>query len=497
MTMQNSILMPDNYRKNSYSCQYLVIGTGAGGSVAGALLAEEGHDVIFLEEGGYYPTESYNANISEMTSQLYRNQGVFPFLGKPTIAFAEGCCVGGGTVINGGLVWRTPSWILEEWQSDYGLEGYGTKDLTTYFETVEKDMHVIRCEPEEEENLDSRKLIKASEELGWKYVMVPRAVKNCTNENLCPTGCPSGAKQSTLENYIPRALKHGARIFSRCRAIKIIHRNGKAKKIVARVIGNESKQIEIFFDHLVLAGGAVQTPHLMKRSGISDIAGRKLQFHMNLKIVARFKDRIDAEKGTIFTVQVQEFEREGLLITPSNMRPHYIVMALSHYGNDVINSVLDTYQNMGIFALMIRSKSIAHITSRLGDQPLVSYKFAPDDLAKIKIALRRTAKILFEAGALELYLPIVGLETITSLSQLDKKLEGVNPRALQIITVHVMASCPMGPDSDASVVNPDGALWNMKNILLTDASVLPSNIGTSPQGTIMAFAHEIIHRHIK
>jgi choline dehydrogenase-like flavoprotein len=36
----------------------------------------------------------------------------------------------------------------------------------------------------------------------------------------------------------------------------------------------------------------------------------------------------------------------------------------------------------------------------------------------------------------------------------------------------------------------------MENILVTDASILPSNIGTSPQGTIMAFVHEIIHRHI-
>lgn len=494
--MQNSILTHKDYTENKYSCQYLVIGTGAGGSVAGALLAEKGHDVIFLEEGGYYPTESYTANISEMTSKLYRNQGVFPFLGKPSIAFAEGCCVGGGTVINGGLIWRTPSWILEEWRNDYGLEGYTQTELTKYFETVETDMHVVRSEPEEKENLDSLKLLKASEQLGWKYVMVPRAVKDCTNENLCPTGCPTGAKQSTLENYIPRALKHGARIFSDCRATKIIHSGKIAHKVRARIMGKESKNIEISFDHLVLAGGAVQTPHLIHRSGISGEAGRRLQFHMNLKIVARFKDRLDAEKGTIFTVQVQEFSREGLLITASNVKPHYIAMALSHYGNDVINSVLDDYQNLGIFALMVRPKSIAHIMSRFGDQPLVLYRFHPDDLSIIKVALRRTANILFQAGAIELYLPIVGIEKAKSLHEMDKKLDGVHPEKLEIITVHVMASCPMGPDPATSVVNSDGKLWNMKNILVTDASILPSNIGTSPQGTIMAFAHEIMNRHI-
>ncbi len=94
---------------------------------------------------------------------------MFPFLGKPSIAFAEGSCVGGGTVINGGLIWRTPSWILEDWQDNYGLEGYGEKDLLKYFETVEQDMHVIKSDQEEDANLDSLKLLKASEELGWKY----------------------------------------------------------------------------------------------------------------------------------------------------------------------------------------------------------------------------------------------------------------------------------------------------------------------------------------
>lgn len=494
--MQKSILAQKDYTKKTYNCKYLVVGSGAGGSVAGALLAERGNDVIFLEEGGYYPTESYTSDISEMTSKLYRNQGVFPFLGKPSIAFAEGCCVGGGTVINGGLIWRTPEWILDEWQHYYGLKGYSQKDLTKYFETVEEDMHVVRHEREEKENLDSLKLLKASEELNWRYVMVPRAVKDCTNKNLCPTGCPTGAKQSTLETYIPRAMKNGARIFSRCRAIKIVHSNKKAKKIIARIMGNEPKQIEISFDHLVLAGGAVQTPHLLRRSGISGKAGRKLQFHMNLKIVARFKDRLNAELGTMFTVQVQEFAREGLLITASNIKPHYIAMALSHYGNDVISSVLDNYQNLGIFALMIRPKSIAHITSRLGDQPLVSYRFDPDDLSKIKIALRRTANILFQAGAIELYMPIAGIQAVRSLNELDRKLDAVGPEKVEIITVHVMASCPMGPDPAASVTNPDGKLWNMKNILVTDASILPSNIGTSPQGTIMAFTHEVINRHI-
>ncbi len=494
--MKKSILNREDYTQDTYSCQYLIVGTGAGGSVAGALLAESGHNVIFLEEGGYYPTDSYTPNISEMITQLYRDQGVFPFLGKPTIAFAEGCCVGGSTVINGGLVCRTPPWILDEWQSDYGLKGYGQQDLGKHFETVEKDLHIVDDKLEEKENLDSLKLFEASKQLEWNCIMTPRAVKDCVNSNQCPTGCPSGAKQSTLETYIPRAMKNGARIFSSCRAVKIIHSNGKAQKIIARIKDKKSKQIEISFDHLVLAGGAVQTPHLLRRSGISRLAGRKLQFHMTLKVVARFKDRVDAEKGTIFTVQVQEFEREGMLIMSSNLRPHYVAMTLSHFGNEVINEALENYHNLGIYATMIRPKSMAKVVSGLGDRPIVTYRFDPEDLSMIKLALRRTASLLFEAGALQLYMPIAGIGVVKSLQELDRKFNDVKPGNVEILCLHVMASCPMGPDPATSVLDPEGKLWNIKNILVTDASVLPSSTGKNPQGTIMAFAHEIMNRHI-
>lgn len=142
------------------------------------------------------------------------------------------------------------------------------------------------------------------------------------------------------------------------------------------------------------------------------------------------------------------------------------------------------------------TKSVAHIMSRFGDQPLVLYRFHPEDLPVIKTAIRRTTNILFQAGAIELYMPVAGMDKVTSLSDLDRKLDGLRPEQLEIITVHVMASCPMGPDLATSVTDPAGKLRDMKNILVADASILPSNIGTSPQGTIMAFVHEIMNREV-
>ena len=59
-----------------------------------------------------------------------------------------------------------------------------------------------------------------------------------------------------------------------------------------------------------------------------------------------------------------------------------------------------------------------------------------------------------------------------------------------------MSSCPMGTQENGAVVDENGKVFGYDNLFVCDASVLPTNIGESPQATIMAFAHEIVARHI-
>lgn len=468
-------------------CEYLVIGTGAGGSVAGALLAEAGRDVLFIEEGDDSRTHT-SANVSEWMRHTYRNGGVFPFLGSPIIPFAEACTVGGGTVINGALIWRTPPWILEEWREQYGLEGYDEAHLKPHFETVERDLHVVEHRLDEQGNRDSLALYQGAQKLGWRTAMAPRAIKlDAQGEH----------KQSTLENYIPRALTRGARMVTNCRAVKVVHENGRARRIIARSASHpHPSSITVDFDQLVLATGAVQTPHLLQRSGITHKNGYEVQFHMNLKIVALYPDQLNAHQGTIFTVQVQEFMQEGILMMATYLTPHFLALTLARHGNDAVNYGLNQYFHTAVFTAMVRAKSRARILSRLGGGPLVWYRLDPEDISKIKLAIRRMAEVLFQSGAVTLYLPIKESEPVKSLQEVDQYLEKVQPKLFDIAIMHVMASCPMGPSAESSVVRPDGRLWNSKNIIMADASILPSNIGESPQGTIMAFVHEIMGRHL-
>ncbi len=494
-----NIIADPNGLSGSYECEYLVVGTGPGGSVAGAKLAAAGKDVLFMEEGGYHPTESYTTDISRMISTLYRDRGILPFVGKPAIAFAEGRCVGGGSVINGGLIWRTPPWVLEEWESRHGLNGYDTESLKKHFISIEERLNVNKHKIEVDANLDSYRLMQGAEELKWKFVLAPRAVKDCINENYCPTGCISGAKQSMLQTYLKSAASDGARVLSNLRADKIIHKNGVAREVRALVSGGAQgrRPVTVKFDKLIMACGPLQTPHLLRRSSLSKTAGTSLEFHMNLKIAARFAAPVNAEKGTIFTVQVQEFEKEGVLFMASNYRPHYMAMTLSHFGAGAVNALLGDYEKFALYVAMIRPRSKAKIITSLDRRsPLVRYKLDPSDVPYIKTTLARAARLLFASGAVELYLPVAGTMPVKSMKEFKEALSRADAGNFEIISVHAMSSAPMGSDPAKSVVDTDGKLRGFENVLITDASILPTNIGESPQGTVMAFSSEIISRHL-
>ncbi|MEO7735355.1 MAG: FAD-dependent oxidoreductase, partial [Kofleriaceae bacterium] len=86
----------------------VVVGSGAGGATIAAELAEAGFEVVVLEEGSYYQIRDFTADTSAMVRQLYRDGGATMAIGSPPILYQEGRAVGGSTVINGGMSWRTP-----------------------------------------------------------------------------------------------------------------------------------------------------------------------------------------------------------------------------------------------------------------------------------------------------------------------------------------------------------------------------------------------------
>jgi choline dehydrogenase-like flavoprotein len=472
-------------------CDYLVIGSGAGGSVAARELALAGKDVVVVEEGPYLPLEQFRGPVGSLTRKLYRSGGVTPFFGSPSVAFAEARCVGGGTTINGGLLWRTPAWILEEWGRIHGLTLYSEQVLKPHFVTIERLLGV-RSTVHVEGNEDSKLLARAARSLGWKVSAARRALGNCQNTNRCPTGCPTGAKRSVALTYLVEAQEHGARLMPNVRVCSLTHEAGRITGATGLFNGN---RVNFIADRYFLAAGPIQTPHLLKRSRVRSSAGNQLRFHINLKFVARFSSPIRADVGTIFTEQVQEFEKQGLYMMASNCLPHYVAATLSHQSRQEVESVLTDFANVGLFVAQVRARAGGRIYSPF-DTPIVMQSIPSEDLLRIGFALKRMGELLFKAGAVKIYLPLRGELGVTSSLELQGVLDRMVPQRLELITVHAMSSCPMAASPDRGTVDEYGKVWNHSNLWICDSSTLPDNIGESPQGTIMAVAHEILRQHV-
>jgi hypothetical protein len=106
------VLGTTNRGRRRYVTDVVVVGSGAGGAPAAALLRDAGFDVILLEEGGLHRTESFRTDPISSLQHLYRDAGTSSIMGRPPILFAEGKCVGGSTTVNGGMTrrrWRRTS----------------------------------------------------------------------------------------------------------------------------------------------------------------------------------------------------------------------------------------------------------------------------------------------------------------------------------------------------------------------------------------------------
>jgi choline dehydrogenase-like flavoprotein len=475
------------------ACENVIVGSGAAGSLIAARLVSAGYPVTVIEEGPQPQNNELSGSIAHLTASFYRHGGAIPFLGPFTFPFGEAKVLGGGTFINGGLVWKTPRPVLEAWRIDLPESIFHSPTWSETEDLIRRDLSVhVSADGESGFNECSRLIHRAAQSLGWRSVPVPRALVDCRNLNRCATGCPSGAKKSVLQNYLKKARELGAEVRTNTRALKIeVDREGRGTKLLTQTVEGEYE--ELGFKRVFLAAGATQSPLLLRRSGLSPRAGKTFEFHLNFKIVARFPQVIDAQRGTIFTHQIQEFEDDGIFLMSSNFQKPYVAMGLSEVSSETFQDYMESIDRLGIYVAMTRPKVSGSIFS-FGGQTFGRWQWDSSSLLQAKNALMRLAEILFRAGANDVVLPVRRARPLRSLDEVKQILAQTVSKDLNGVSVHGMSGCRMGIEKELSTTDINGLVWDTKNIYVADSSVLPTNTGESPQGTIMTVAHELVNR---
>jgi choline dehydrogenase-like flavoprotein len=488
----------DYEQEHDFSADVVVVGTGAGGAVVGTELAEAGRKVIFVEEGGYHPTSSFNPYTTESVPRLYRDASATMIFGKPPIPYVEGRCVGGSTVINGGMAYRTPERVLEEWQAVAGAD-LGPRALEPLFERVEQRVNAA-AQTEDSIGEDSRLMVEGAKKMGWHYVVNRRNQQACVGANNCALGCPTGAKQSTLVSYIPHALEAGALVLTQIRVDRLLIENGRCTGVSGRAIDPRTqragRRVTVRARAVVVACGAVQTPFLLLRHGLgrpSGLLGKNFLCHPNAKVIAVYPHDVQGWKGVSQNTQIREFHDEGILMAENFVAPGVLAAYLPFHGAEVWE-LMQRYNQMVLSGVLVEDSSSGRVTRTLFGAPLVRYDITAADHARFKKGVKLLAQMHFANGAEFVVLPFHDFPLARSADELTCIDEQRDPRQLELFTPHLMGTARMGNRREDSVVDLSAQLWDLPGCYVADASLFPTAIGVNPQITIMALATRIAER---
>ena len=480
-------------------CDVVVVGSGAGGATMAAELADAGIDVVMVEEGGYHPTESFGTDVVRALGSLYRSGGVQTMLGSPPIGFLEGCCVGGSTVVNGGMCWRTPPEVLERWSH---MAAISPGEMERHFEAVEARLSVG---PQAEDSIgrDTELLRRGAHALQWKLDRSVRNQLHCGGCDNCFCGCPTGAKRSMLVTSVRRALAHGARLVPGCRIERITHAGGVATGVEGRFTrtgGPPGARLTVRAPVVVVACGAVQTPALLARSGLrsrSGQLGRNLTVHPGAALVAIFDHDVRGWEGVHQAYQVTEFLREGILATASTLPPALVASSLPQRGA-ALAELMQDYNRMVVAGCLVEDSAAGRVVTLPGGRPVIRYQVRDADARRIVRGLAYSAELMLAAGARRLLVPVEGASEPLG-ADAARRLLGATIRrsALRPFTVHAMGTARMSSEPARGVVSSCGELYGTTGVVVADASVLPGPVGVNPMETIVALSARSAERLIE
>ncbi len=472
-------------------CEYLIIGSGAGGSTASKYLVEKGKDVLLIEEGEHFKVDQFKGSMSKSLSNVWRNAGITPILCKSNFGFGEGKCLGGGTYVNGGLIWRTPITILKLWNKIFDTNQFSLENLEKYFSEIEATLELDKYNVNNYlQNKDSIKLDEIAKKYKINVATVPKSINSTVDQNKLQLGSPGLTKNSVLQKYIYPSIDKGLRLLTNCKANKLISSNGK---ITSVEVTFNNKKIHIFPKKVILACGATQTPMLLKKSFGNRFFESEMCVHLNLRIGVKFKEEMFADNGIMFTKQIQEYLDDGVLIMPTSFSKSSFFSSLAKLDNLEIKEISKQFNFFSNFVLQIQSKNKVNLNS-LSNNLILTYKLNLEDLEKIKKYLLIFMEFLFSTGAVEIYLPLKKNFKINKNSDRAKFIEeNVIEKNIEMVSVHGMSSAKMGINrSNNEIFNLNGKSFDFNNMFCLDSSILPTSTIESPQGTVMALSRSIV-----
>jgi len=485
-------------KETNLSCEVCVIGSGAGGGVAAAVLAGAGKDVLVLEAGDYYDDADFDGAELKGYRRLY-SEGGFASTRDHGVGFLAGECLGGGTVVNYCTSFRTPDDIRAEW-AEAGARWIEGAEYTRSLDTVCERLHVNR-----EQNQVSRReqvMERGLKALGWHVEAMPRNVVGCEQGKICGYcgyGCAIGAKQSSTKTWLVDAQANGARIFVGTRAKRVRIEAGAATGVEA--VSRDGHRVSIKCRAVVAACGAIHTAALLLRSGLdNEHIGRHLHLHPVSNVCGVFDEEIRPWEGTMQAIYSDEFRQMtgnfGVKFETTALQPVIAMAPLPWRSPEQFRGLMEKFVNTSAIGVLLRDRDGGRVTIDSEGNPICSYSLSEFDRVHMRKGFCNAARVLEAAGAKLIYSPHAkycsyepkkrgSIETFAA----DMDRAGWANGRLALFSFHIMGTARLGDSPKISATNPEGETWEVRNLFVIDGSSFPSASGVNPMISIEVIAN--------
>lgn len=483
----------------TWDADVVIVGSGAGGGVAAAVLAEAGLDVVVLEKGLYRSEADFTQIENEAYADLYLD-GALSATHDLGIAMLAGACLGGGTVVNYTTSFATPADVLEEWDRVSGLPGVFTGDGLAASTRAVLDRLGVGTAHSAPSARDVH-LEKGLREHGWHVGEIARNTRGCTEPEcgFCSLGCRVGAKQSTTRTWLEDAAAAGTRIAVSADVRRIVVERGRAAGVVADVGGAE---LVVRARAVVIAAGALHTPAIIARSGLGTRAlGARLYLHPVTAVWGRFAEPVDPWTGhqqTRYSDQFADLDGAGYGFKFETAAVHTVFPAafMGWKTGEGFKRDLLAYRRISPAGILLRDRDPGRVAVGKDGRPTWRYKISAHDRAHVREAIRRGAELLAAAGAEEVLAPTtVAMRWRPGGPQsLDRFLErvdaiGYGSHQTFYVSFHQMGSAPMGARSADSFVDAENEAHETPGLFVLDGSCFPTSSGVNPMISISSIAH--------
>jgi choline dehydrogenase-like flavoprotein len=466
-----------------------IIGSGAAGAILAWEMAEQGNKVVLLEKGGYFRNEAFTQREDEMIPHLYKNGG-FQFAMPSGIIVAQGSCVGGSTVVNDAVCFRTPDVVLERWRKEFHIADIGPSEMKGHFERVERRLSVTEVRPEEvDENTAAFR--RGCEKLGWRASPNLRNCKTCRRCGLCHLGCSYGTKQSMLETYIQDSenFHHDdVKIYSDCTAESLAVSGDRVEGVKAVIHKKGGKlPVTVKARVVIVSAGTFSSSELLLRSRLdrNKQVGRKIALHPSPAIIGDFDQEINGNQGIPMAYHCPEFGiqrtgRNGYLLESVFLAPYQFLLTLPGYVYES-KELMKRYNHYAMAGVLLQDESVGRISLGGPFGTLIYYRLTPQDSKLMVEGMQNAARIFFAAGASRVITShrrrtvLYGEDDLPLIEE-----RGVGPTDINLGSGHPQGGNRMGGDPRESVVDSYGKFHGIPNLFVCDASVVPTSVGGEP-----------------